>query len=686
MGNVSTDQRNPGARRVRPYSVAKGYNGNVADAMSGSEERGVGFLLLKNCLVDKRLGELVRRPGSVTETIDSGLGLPLGMGEYTSAAQTGGIPVNRSLLVNFSGARFFYNSANVWSEATLSANVSFATSRPSTFAKLGSNLFIAGGRPAKWGGPGTEIERVGIPAPVDPITITSTANLGSITLSEGTRYVYTYYDWQTGLESDWSPPSEATGPVTDKQIAISIPPPPGGNYDSFRIYRYLDGGAFPYLVNIQGIAVQTYSDNAPDSGLTARASPRYEKIPPPTSYICAKYAQCMWYVDASDPHKLVFSKPYTGDDHDLEYFPIDNYVISNEPITALLVVPGKMLVFHPRSISYVSGFSVDDFVFQPWISGTGTVFGSSVATNGAEIAFLAEQGFVAVPTQGGMPRHISREIDHELQPLLAGSYNAEVNCSGAWNPALRQFVWSFLAQSTAGSPWEELGTGDTSTAAAGWETTPGAVTDTWEELSGAPTSDTLRVKIWGYSPELSSKSENQWHEFTFAAFADDNLLNKKPLFLFHPQPSADLGDPQQDRTFIGYWDGTEGKVLAAFRKDLNRDDGNLFTAEWLTNRISPGQDNGGFCLFQKIGFDSTYSDPTADTFTTLKYLKDFESPHLRTYAPQLITITDTTELKKFPRMQAKYIHLYGIDTSESQAKPLLSKFFIHFRERFRRES
>lgn len=668
---------------MQRFSVGGGLDANHAD----HEAKGVSFLLLKNCLVDKRVGAVLKRPGSLTESIIGTPGIPLGMTEYIASSNGQTIPITRTLLVNFAGS-FQQNQAGTWSTVSNSSYVNFATSKQCTFAKLGTKMYIAGGLPAKWGGPGTTIDRVGIVPPSLPATLNNATSSGSITLSVGTRYVLTFRDSTTGLESDWSTPSDLIGPYTSKQIVINIPTFTQQNWDKIRIYRYLDGGSFPYLVAEVAAGTTSYTDNTADASLTTRADSRYNKACPPSqAYLCCKYAQCIWYVDGSNPYKLVFSKPYTGSDVDLEYFPVNNYVISNEPITALIVVPGKMLVFHPRSISYVSGFSSDDFVFQPFIAGVGTVFAQSVATNGSEIAFLAEQGLVSVPAQGGSPRHISREIDLDLQPVLAASYNAAMYVGAAWNPALRQFVFMLGAQSTAGAPWEEVGTGKTDSATAGWQTTPGLVDDVWEDLANVNSSALLKVRIWGWSPELSSDTQNLWHEYTFPSIPNDGSDGALPLFVYHPSPSSDTGDPQQDKTFMGIWTGTQGKVLSLFRKDTNTDDGATITSEIMTGRLVPGQEDGGYKLFHALGFQNNYSDPTSDSNATLKYLLDFDDPQIRSYASSLVTITDTAvDFKKFPSMSGKHMHLYITDTSQSQSKILLGEFFIHFRERFRKDS
>ncbi len=672
--SLPIDDKNPGKKEIQRYTVQGGLSTNKADELTLPLE----FLVLKNCLVDKRQGVLMKRPGSATESIASSLPLPVGAGEYQQRSAGTMIPVLRSTLVNFGGT-FYEQTANVWTAVTATSRTSFGNSRPATFAKLGSNLFIAGGRPAKWGGPGSQIDRVGIVPPASPITITSYASGSGITLVDGSYYMYTYYNSTTGLESDWSELSALVPAITDKSIEIGIPAATAENWDKIRIYRTLDGGLSPYLVATVAAGTTTYTDSTPDSQLTAAAAPRYERAVPPNSYICAKYANCIWYVDDENPYRIVFSKPYTGADYDLEYFPADNYVISNEPVTGFLVVPGKMLVFHPRAISFISGYSIDDFVFQPLRAGLGTVFSSSVATDGSEVIFLAEQGFVSLNRE---KPHISREIDLDLQPVLAGSYNASLWVSCCWSPSLRQFLCMVSAFATAGAAWEDPATGGL----AEWEDAVTLEDAGWEDPDGS-TGDTtaLTVKLWGWSPEESSGPRNIWHEYEFSQFEDGNDALAYPTFLLHPGSSSDTNDPQQDKTFIGFWNGSEGRVLTAFRKDSTGDDGDAITSEWVSGRICPGEQTGGYKFFEKIGFTDSFSDPTSDGNCTLKYLKDFTDPHLRNYESSLITIpTQAKDVKTLPRGLGRHLHLYGIDTSTSQSKILLSELFIHYRERFRR--
>lgn len=643
MGLITTDQKNPGRPQAQRFSVNAALNLSKAD----SETKGVEFLKLKNCLVDKKLGALVKRPGSSTETIAGTLGLPLGTGEFTVGAP-GTVPTTVTPLANFAGV-FKKRVAGTWSAVTNKSYTNFSTTRLTRFAQLGTRLYIAGGKPAFWAGGANDIERVGIPAGSSPITFTSSA-AGAITTTNA-YYYYTLYNSTTGLESDWSPASAAITVTTD-DITIGIPVMTAENWDKIRIYRTFSSGVYPYLVATVNSGTVSYVDSTPDASLTTKATPQYDNLPPPTTvHLIEKYAQCIWMVDDANPYKLVFSKPYIGSDVDLEYYPVDNYVISNDPITGLKAVPGKLLVTHPDGVSVVTGFSADDFTFFKTNSGSGTLFQNSICSNGQDLVSLGAEGISRI-SRSGDTSNISREIDEDLQPLLSSSLNpnAAIYASTVWNPSLKQFLFLVAIRS-----------------------------------DGVTAS---RVKLWGWSPELSDNKTNRnvWHEYTFPGILDNNTDAAIPTHLFHPQVSSDEYKAQQDHTFIGYYTGSEGKIRTAFRRDKSVDDtSTAITAECITGRIVPGEDNGGYKLFSYLGFSTSYSDPTADGFGTLKYLLDFEDPQARDYQAELISFNDQTDLKIFPTGLAKHVHLYLTDRSPSQTKILLSEFFIHYRERFRRE-
>lgn len=667
-------------RKTQRFISVGTLNQSVGDGLSTP----IDFRVLKNCLIDKRLGAPTRRPGSLTETIASSLGRPISIAEHLSNSASSLIPLTSRLLANFGGTAFKKRVAGTWSSVTSDSNNSFSSSKPGTYAQIGEYVHLAWGRLAKWNGTGN-LDRVGIPKPVSAAT-TATTGTG-ISAVTGWQYIYTYYNPSTGLESDWSPVSANTGPVTNKTITVTTPTttPSAPGATVKRIYRTLDGGSdIYYYVDELSTGTADYSDSTPDEDLAQECAPLGDYDLPPTSYIIAKYASRYWVVDSNDPHILRFSKGYTGSSTDLEYYPTQNYLNTTEPITGLYVVPNRLLLFHPRSISVITGTNEESFQVEPFRMGVGTLFSNAIASNGEWLVFLAEQGMVAM--QGGDVLHISREIDMDLQNLLNKEYNANLYASIVWNPSLRQFIFSIAAISTSGSPWEfdSGGVGE-------WVDSDTGATETWEDPDSSSTDNTTRVKIFGWSPELSRKgkdeglNQNRWMEYSFHWAEDLNQEGATPICMIHPQPSSDTLDPQQDKTYIGYYDGTEGQIVSCFRRDRTKDDSTTFTAKLLTGRITPGEDTGGYKRVKGIQFAGDYADPTSDGLATLKYIKDYDDPQLRGYVSQLITISDVTDVKRVPKGKLRFMNIEITDTSDNPDKVLLQEFTLHYSERKTRE-
>jgi hypothetical protein len=208
----------------------------------------------------------------------------------------------------------------------------------------------------------------------------------------------------------------------------------------------------------------------------------------------------------------------------------------------------------------------------------------------------------------------------------------------------------------------------------------------WENEDGSTSIAQMRIRLWGWSPELSNQGANVWHEYDFPDMEDTNVNASYPVILIHPEPSHDSADPQQDKTFIGIWDGTDGQIRSIFRKDANDDNGLPIRSEILTGKLIPGINTGGYKLFHAVGFGDEYLDASADGEGAFSYLLDLDDAHLRNYAPQLIPInSQNTDIKKLRYMQGRSIHLHLTDSSDDQNKILLQNFFLHYRERFRRE-
>ena len=655
--DITTDSRSPGrkrAQRYAPYPV--GANPTKADHLP----REVGFIELENVSVMRRPGYITKRYGSATGSYGGGTptAIPNGLGQLVKpAASTDMVPTLRYLLANFGGTTFKSSQDGfVWSAESKASYADFnlgGANIVTTASQLGANLYLAWGNIGKWAGVGTNIDRVGIIPGASAITFTTTGAVG-ITWAVGATYVYTLYNSTTGVESDWSPLSAAITPGTYTQINLTIPAMTAENWNKIRIYRTLDGGVIPYLVTEVASGTTAVTDTKTDALLTTKIPDRFDHSRPPQSFISAAYGQSIFYVDLANPHKLVFSKPYTGTDADLEYFPPSNYLICNKPITALLTIPGRLLIFHTDSIEYLSGSSINDYVLAPFCNGVGTIFKLGAAANGDSVVFISDQGVSLIGVGGGTPRTISNEID---EPLRVNFFKERTTGSGGifgsvtWCPNIREFLFTF----------------------------------------GSKDASTSGSLFYSWCPAFSSEGVNCWTKHTWSAISS----TKYATMVLCPSVDAYRGNPRNGYVLIPFFDGTNGKILFAFNEGLATDDGSTFTSKILTDKIIPGDNNGAFKLFQGISFPDAYVDPSWDGVGVIKYLLGFDDPAglkdatnaSRDYTSSLITISDTSDVKTFTQTRGRFIHLYISDASTATVgKILLGEFFVHFRERMRDDS
>ncbi|RMH38003.1 MAG: hypothetical protein D6694_12800 [Gammaproteobacteria bacterium] len=640
------------------------------DANVATRVNTLDYLLLKNALPDVRIGALVKRSGSVSEAIGAVTGIPNAMIERLSGTSTGLLPTKRELLLSFSGSTWKTLSSGSWVSVTKSTHTSFNATKQYQFAQIGNNVFIAGGRPAKWGGVGNTIERVGIPAPTSAPSLA----VGSATGLTGTfQYMYTWVNSTTGLESDWSPLGSIT--VSNQKVDITLPTtaPAADGVDTKRLYRTFDNGSLFYKVADIALATATYTDSTADADLGAASDSLGNKaLPPEDVFIIEAFNNHIWMVDGSNPYLLKYSKPYIGNDNDLEYFPTTNVIKFDAPITGLARTPGRLYIFHPRGISALSGFSNADFTVAPVVKGVGTVFPNSIQVHGQSVFFLSESG---VKEFSGGIKDVSLPIDRELIPILESEYNNNVYVSSAWNTRYKQYVISISAQSTAGAPWIVSDTG----VVADWVDSSTGLDAEWEDALSPGSEEVNRFRMWGYNPVIGT-----WTEYSFSQISDLNNAGAYATFLYHPHPSSDSLDPLQDVTYLGFFDGTNASVLGCFKNNASKDDSSNVVAEVLTSQISPGRDGGGYKRFISLVFKGAYLDPS-NNGSSLQYVMDLSDPHIRGFVSSLKNFQGGGDRKVFTTQKGRFVHLYVKDDTANSDNIMLQDFSVQFRELKQRE-
>lgn len=649
----------------RKYSVSKGLISSVAP----TETTPSGFIQLVNCFVDRRLGAVIKRGGSTSESLGASVNSPLGLGIYKDSTASLLMPMNIIFLAFFTGPVFRKKSSGTWSAVTLHSNTSFSTTKQMMFAQIGTTMIMCSGRPARWDSSASQIERVGYPAPVTAATLA----VGAATGPTGTyTYIFTYYNSTTGKESDWSPVS-ASITVANQKVTVTLPTVSSGSTaDKKRLYRIQNAGSEYFFVADVNIATATYTDSTLDASLGVQAPNVGDNgLPPDSAFIVKAHNSRIFIVDASDPYKLTYSQGYTGNANLLEYFSAGSAITFSHEITGLWSNPGSLLVFGVRNISVLSGASEDDFNVQNLYEGVGTLFGHSICSNGEHTVFLSENGFKSISNRG--LESISLEIDDELRSLLNNPYGNFVYTSTTWNPALNQFLFSFSASTANATPWVLSASGSV----ASWELSATSVTEEWD-IPGAATgvADLTRVKVWGWNPDV-----RVWTEYQFDQITDFNTGRYSVNFLVTPYPSSVTLEPQQEASFFGIDLGTNnGKIVLGWDASVGKDDSTNVSATAITGRIQPvvngeTEDNASLKFFRFLIFDNDYEDPTVQG-GTVEYILDFDDAYKRDYTNYLYSFDGDGDKKRFTKAKGRFFHLKIMDSTDTSDKLLLQSFHV----------
>jgi hypothetical protein len=655
--------------------------GGIDQSTGDADTSPINFLILLNCYVNKRLGALVPRGGSQFENIPGPVsGTPLGMGEILLPSPATSIPYTRELIANYGGTSFKRFDGASWTNLTVDADTSFDFSRVSQFKQVGNLMGIFSGLPGIWEGGATAVKKMGITPP--PQTPPSSAPTATVTIAGNVvgsvRYYYTYRDTSTELESAGSLISNTVSPSSEQVDITGIVASTDPDVDQIRIYR-ADADVFR-LVGTQGNVASTFTDNVARSDLGIDDGPRLERSEPPNLVFIAEAFQArFWCVDANDPRVVHYSEPYLGDTNELHYYPPENITVFEEPVTALKRIENRLLVFHPRNISFISGFSNADFVAQPFLQGLGTLFRNSVETNGQDIFFLSESGYTVIGPEGR--RNISRSIETIQKPLLRGVYNAELYVHSTWSQALRQFVTIFTGVNSGTAPWVESGTG----ALEEWEDSGTMLTEEWEDSIAPGGTDSVRNIVLGYSSDT-----DQWHEYDFDTPAiitvsaiDLNADGDVNTFIFNPVSDGQVPEPQQEKIYMGTDRGLiDSTIATTHRDDTVLDDGFEYQYEWLTGRIVPGEKNNSVKRLHSFQFNTDWSDPLQLGITSvgLNYLVDYEDPVERGFVLETKLLTDRGDLKIPEEGKGRFFHLHGTGRPNILDIVLLTDFAVNFRE------
>lgn len=424
----------------------------------------VAALLLENYLPNRLAGGWIKRPGSMVWYT---VGEVLGIDGYTKANTSYRVPQTIHVIRHRRDGGTSYlerydGGSDTWIGIPQDANLAFSDQGFTSFAQVSNLMVIAGGRPAYLMDPVTgHIGRLGGPAPATAPTWT----LGAGALNGYAYGYYTFYNSTTGWESS---PSDITpfttlaaNQITWSGLATTVAK---AGVTHKNLYRTQSSGEAPYYRVAQvTLATTTYVDNVLDPNLGIQGPEFNDHDPPPDDcFICIEYEGHIFLASGNVLH---FSKPYTGQLADLEYYSSDRTFILPQRITGLGYSPdfGRLFIFQPvgYGIYTVSGRTKSQFQKELYKKEDGTNFAPSVKSHGNMLAYWGQSGPTII-TPSGPIQNFSADCKEIIREASSRIYNESMNVFTVVNPIWGEggtFLFFFSATDNATALWENYGTG-----------------------------------------------------------------------------------------------------------------------------------------------------------------------------------------------------------------------------------
>jgi len=237
---------------------------------------------------------------------------------------------------------------------------------------------------------GTSTKTWGIDPP-ENLPLVSMAGSGGSLSAGDYSYRYTFYDHNTGSESDPSVASATTTAAADDEATLTnIEVSPDSRVTRRRIYRTLVGGGSWYLVaSLNDNVTTTYTDATADANLTTKLITD-QGIPQTGDIVVSFKNRLFMSGDSNYPNRVYFSMSEKPDN-----WPSTNYLdvgTSNDSVENIVEFEGKLYFMQRATISGLYGSDADTFAYHKTRSHVGVWARWSVASGPDGIYFLGHDG------------------------------------------------------------------------------------------------------------------------------------------------------------------------------------------------------------------------------------------------------------------------------------------------------
>ena len=295
------------------------------------------------------------------------------------------------ILYTVGDSLFCYNSSTqvtrTLSTAMVGNHVSYAPLKPVIGAT--TYVFITDGI-SMLSDNGVGSKTWGIDSPTN-LPIVSMAGSGGNLAAGDYVYSYTFYDEDTGAESDPSISSSATtAGANDSATLTSISVSSDSRVTKRRVYRTLVDGGTQYLAgNVNDNVSTTFFDTKIDADLTTQINTD-QGIPPIGDMVVTHLNRLFLAGSVDYPNRVWFSRSERPDNWPSTYY-LD-VGTSDDSLENMVVFEGKLYFIQTAGIAGMYGSDSNTFAWHQTRSHVGTVARWSTAVGPDGIYFLAHDG------------------------------------------------------------------------------------------------------------------------------------------------------------------------------------------------------------------------------------------------------------------------------------------------------
>jgi len=236
---------------------------------------------------------------------------------------------------------------------------------------------------------GTTSKTWGIDAPESSVNIALSTISGNL---DGVyTYQYTFYDSDTGSESNPSPTCARFTVATGSGIEVTnIGVSSASRITSRKLYRTIDSGGTHYLIaTIPDNTTTTFLDTVADSDLSLALT--IDQDIPPTASLIASYKDRIFLAGVADhPNRVYFSLPSLPDNYPSTFW--ITVGTSDDEVRAIVEYDGMLYFVQRAGISRLYGEDANTFKATKTRSHVGTNAKWSVAVGPDGIYFSANDG------------------------------------------------------------------------------------------------------------------------------------------------------------------------------------------------------------------------------------------------------------------------------------------------------